>query len=137
MRIKIQNMDMQYRGSEVSKINVLYRIEQSDEDLSGTGSLDINKDDYDGNIESLEQACKDHLLDNIDVMDYEIRSTNMVYDKNEIDSVQVIFRANKPNRELSIRGNFDLSADEYQTDPSVESLEDFAKEFIRGEVDKS
>lgn len=131
MKIRINNMDMQYRGSEVSKVKVLYRVEDSDENLSGTGDMSLNKEDYNGDITELENECRNHVVDNIDNMNYEIRSTNMVYDRNEIDSVQVIFKANMDNRELSMRGNFDLSASEYSENSSVEALEDFAKDYIR------
>lgn len=135
MMIKIQNMEMDYRNGEVSSIQVLYRIEQIEENLSGTGKIFIDQKEYDGKLETLQEACKQHVLDTYETLDYEIRSTNMVYEKNEIKSVQVIFRADITNRELNIRGNFEIDAEEYNQDPSVEALEEFAKDFIRGEAE--
>lgn len=128
---------MQYRNDVINKIRVTYQLLKQDSKLRITGNTDIDREDYDGSIESLEHTCKNHLLSNIDLMSCEIRSANMVYEGRKIKHVDVVFSSNLDNRELNITGRYTITAEEYENNSTIVQLEELAKEYIREEVEKA
>lgn len=135
--IKIQTLNMQYRNDVINKIRTTYQLSKQDSTLKVIGNMDIDREDYDGSIESLEHTCKNHLLSNIDLMSNEIRSTNMVYEGKKIKHVEVVFSSNLDNRELNITGRYTITAEEYENNSTIVQLEELAKEYIREEVEKA
>lgn len=67
-------------------------------------------------------------------MNYEIRSVNMRYKDDEVETARVIYTARNKDRTVTINGNFDLTAVEYAKNEAVEQLEVMAKEHLMSEV---
>lgn len=136
MMIKIQTLNMQYRGKKVDSIRASYQLSKDDSTLRGTGRFAIPTEDYNGSIDYLNDTCKNHFVSNIDSMDYEIRSTNMVYEGGEIKRVEVVFSSMLDNRELEVTGSYTITAEQYEENGTIAELEELAKEYLREESKK-
>lgn len=136
MMIKIQTLNMQYRGKKVDSIRASYQLSKDDSTLRGTGRFAIPTEDYNGSINYLNDTCKNHFVSNIDSMDYEIRSTNMVYEGGEIKRVEVVFSSMLENRELEVTGSYTITAEQYEENRTIAELEELAKEYLREESKK-
>ena len=67
-------------------------------------------------------------------MTFEIRQVNTRYKDNAVDSVQVVYTARNNSRSVTINGNFELTAEEYEGNESISKLENMAKEHLLEEV---
>ena len=67
-------------------------------------------------------------------MTFEIRQVNTRYKDNAVYSVQAVYTARNNSRSVTINGNFELTAEEYEGNESISKLENMAKEHLLEEV---
>src|SRR5690625_3830954 len=106
--ISVGNMNVRYRNNEVENINIDYNNDINKSSVTGKGKFSIDNSEYSGDINDLHDICKNHALNNISDLSVKIRSINIVYKGDEIDNVQVIFRAELNENELIFRGDFSM-----------------------------
>jgi len=89
-------------------------------------------EEYEGNesIAALENMSKQHLLDEVTNLNFEIRSIETRYKEGEIKKVQISYNTRNDNRTVSFNGNFEMSDEEYEENKAMERLEEMAKIYF-------
>ncbi|QGH35126.1 hypothetical protein GI584_14210 [Gracilibacillus salitolerans] len=67
-------------------------------------------------------------------MNFEIRAVNTKYDNDEVTSVKVSYSAKNESRSVSVSGVFELTAEEYNQNSSIDALETEAQQHLLGEI---
>jgi len=138
MIFTIRSLTTSYNDRDVENINVSYRGNNNERTINFNGRFDVRPEDYQGNesIDKLEELSKQNFLSKLEEIPIEIKSINMVYERESIRNVQVVFNSRNQDRDLSINGNFNLSEEEYENNSSFDQLEAYAKSYLRSESEE-
>ncbi|MFA1818993.1 hypothetical protein ACDX78_02115 [Virgibacillus oceani] len=136
MQFEVRSINTRYKESQIDNVQVSYKANTESRSVNGNGNFNLSADEYEGNesIATLEQMAKQHLLDEVPNLNFEVRSINTRYSDDEVVSVQISYTTRNDNRTVSFNGNFELSDKEYEENKAMERLEEMAEEIFIEEV---
>lgn len=136
MNFEVRSINTRYKDSQIENVQVSYRAQNEARSLNGNGNFTLSAEEYAGNesFATLEHMSKQHLLDKVPNLNFEIRSIETRYKEGEINTVRISYTTRNDKRSVSFNGNFDMSNEEYEENKAMGRLEEIAKDIFLDEV---